>query len=188
MSAMIAPSVAGVGRPLLRPFTSRRPFTSLPPSRRAPRAPVARADLSQVTPGTIDAVQDSAAAIASASLSEQDFGPAAVAAGIAAGEAVLMLQLSASSGPARSTCWTSDAHCPSAHVLSEMTAASLPELLAKAITIFAKTRPVGGRDLLLSIVVSHLLYWLQAPPWQLLPGALEKDPWARNQLRAPSKK
>lgn len=130
MSAMIAPGVAGVGRPLLRPFASRRPFTSLPPSRRAPRAPVARADLSQITPGTIDAVQDSAAVITSASLSGQDFGPAAVAAGIAAGEAVLMLQLSASPCPVHSTGWISDAHGPSAHVLSEMTCSLLDSLLA----------------------------------------------------------
>ena len=187
---MIPPGVSNVGRPLLHPpSSSRRPFTSLPPSRRAPRAPIARADLSQITPGTIDAVQDSAAAITSASLSGQDFGPAAVAAGVAAGEAALMLQLSASACPVRSTHWISDAPGPSkfVHFLSEMTCSLPAILLSKANSRFAETHPAIGRDNVLSSVVNHLQYWLQVSLLQLLPGALERSPWARNQQRAPSK-
>lgn len=85
----------GPSRPgclLLQPAASCRPFTSARRPGQARRAPIVRADLSSISPDTIDAVQTSVQATTTAiqgvSLGEEQFSPAAITAGIAAiGEA-----------------------------------------------------------------------------------------------------
>ncbi len=82
---MAATGLSGLGCPLQRSATARRPFQSLQRPCRARRAPTVWADISQVTPETLDAVQTSASAVSdSVIVGGQQLSPAAIGAGIAA--------------------------------------------------------------------------------------------------------